>query len=114
MTVANDEAELKAEAKMMRKTPKRRNSSATRHQARRQIARLELTDPGSPPCATALYDSTKPHDSPVFLRGEAGQQRRHRPAALFGDSLRPQPRALPATAAAAWNWPTRSSTRTIR
>jgi mono/diheme cytochrome c family protein len=40
-------------------------------QLRRQIARLELTDPGSPPCATVLYDSSKPHDSPVYLRGEA-------------------------------------------
>jgi hypothetical protein len=38
---------------------------------RRQIAQLELTDPGSPPCATVLYDTTKPHDSPVFIRGEA-------------------------------------------
>jgi hypothetical protein len=37
---------------------------------RRQIARLELTDPGSPPCAQALYDSTQPHDSPVFIRGQ--------------------------------------------
>jgi cytochrome c553 len=38
---------------------------------RRDIARLELTDPGSPACATVLYDSSKPHDSPVYLRGEA-------------------------------------------
>ncbi|HZM04290.1 MAG TPA: DUF1549 domain-containing protein, partial [Candidatus Saccharimonadales bacterium] len=40
-------------------------------QLRRQIARLELSDPGSPPCATVLLDSSKPHDSAVFLRGEA-------------------------------------------
>jgi hypothetical protein len=72
MTVANDEAELKAETKMMRKSPKNKELQQSENQARRQIARLELTDPGSPPCATAIYDSAKPHDSPVFLRGEAG------------------------------------------
>ncbi len=41
------------------------------NQLRRKIAQLQLTDPGSPPCATVLYDTTKPHDSPVFIRGEA-------------------------------------------
>lgn len=40
-------------------------------QLRRQIANLEMNDPGSPPCAPVLYDSTRPHDSPVFIRGEA-------------------------------------------
>jgi mono/diheme cytochrome c family protein len=36
---------------------------------RRKVAQLELRDPGSPPCAEAIYDSTKPHDSPVYVRG---------------------------------------------
>jgi mono/diheme cytochrome c family protein len=72
MTVASDEAELKARRKESKnKDPKMKDLQQNENQARRQIARLELTDPGSPPCATALYDSTKPHDSPVFLRGEA-------------------------------------------
>src|ERR1700677_1638198 len=52
-------------------TPKNKEARKAVDQFRRQIARLELTDPGSPPCATVLYDSTKPHDSPIFLRGEA-------------------------------------------
>ncbi len=68
MTVTTDEAELKGKR---RNTPKNKEVQQEENQARRQIARLELTDPGSPPCATAIYDSTKPHDSPVFLRGEA-------------------------------------------
>jgi hypothetical protein len=68
MTVANDEALLKGKR---RNDPKNKEFQQNENQARRQIARLELTDPGSPPCATAIYDSTKPHDSPVFLRGEA-------------------------------------------
>jgi hypothetical protein len=41
------------------------------NQLRRQISQLQMTDPGSPPCATVLYDTTKPHDSPVFIRGES-------------------------------------------
>jgi mono/diheme cytochrome c family protein len=67
-----DQAELK-EAQMMKKLkdPKNKDVQRDANQLRRQMAQLELNDPGSPPCATALYDSTKPHDSPVFLRGEA-------------------------------------------
>jgi mono/diheme cytochrome c family protein len=41
------------------------------NQLRREIAQLELKDPGSPPRATVLYDSLQPHDSCVFIRGEA-------------------------------------------
>jgi hypothetical protein len=54
-----------------KKDPKMKDLQQEENKARREIAHLELTDPGSPPCATAIYDSTKPHDSPVFLRGEA-------------------------------------------
>ncbi len=32
---------------------------------------LELTDPGSPDRAMAVTDVAKPHDSPVFIRGQA-------------------------------------------
>jgi hypothetical protein len=41
------------------------------NQLRREIAQLQSNDPGSPPCATVLYDTTKPHDSPIFIRGVA-------------------------------------------
>ena len=53
------------------KNPKNKDLQRDENQLRRQIARAEMTDPGSPPCATALYDSNEPKDSPVFLRGEA-------------------------------------------
>ena len=38
---------------------------------RAEIADLEMNHPGSPARAMVLHDSTKPHDSPVFVRGEA-------------------------------------------
>jgi mono/diheme cytochrome c family protein len=68
-----DEAQMKElkEMKIKRNDPKSKDVQKDANQVRRQIARLEMTDPGSPPCATAIYDSLKPHDSPVYLRGEA-------------------------------------------
>jgi len=68
LTVANDEEQLKG---AKRNNPNYKNLRQDANQARRQIARLEMTDPASPPCATVLYDLKKPHNSPVFLRGEA-------------------------------------------
>ena len=37
----------------------------------RDLTRLDLTHPGAPPRANALYDGTRPKDSHVFIRGEA-------------------------------------------
>jgi hypothetical protein len=54
-----------------RKSPQNKEVQKNENQVRRQIARLELTDPGSPPRGPVIYDTTKPHDSPIFLRGEA-------------------------------------------
>ena len=39
-----------------------------------EIARLEMTHPGAPARAMAMNDSTRPHDSPVLIRGEAGNR----------------------------------------
>jgi hypothetical protein len=44
------------------------------NQARRAIVLLEANDPGSPPRATILRDINKPHDVPLFIRGEAGNK----------------------------------------
>ena len=44
------------------------------NQARRAAALLEASDPASPPRATILRDIVKPHDSPLFIRGEAGNK----------------------------------------
>jgi cytochrome c553 len=65
--VAQDQIQLKG----MRKGEEKKEVRKDMIEARRKISRLELTDPGSPPCATVVYDSSKPHDSPLFLRGEA-------------------------------------------
>ena len=39
-----------------------------------KITQLELTHPGAPPRAMVLEDVLKPHDSPVFIRGDAGNK----------------------------------------
>jgi hypothetical protein len=39
-----------------------------------RIAKLELTHPGAPPRAMVLEDIVKPHDSPVLIRGDAGNK----------------------------------------
>ncbi len=38
------------------------------------IARLEMTHPGAPVRAMAIYDAPRPKDSPVLIRGEAGNR----------------------------------------
>src|SRR5204863_6535816 len=39
-----------------------------------QIARLEMTHPAAPARAMVLEDLLRPHDSPVFIRGDAGNR----------------------------------------
>jgi mono/diheme cytochrome c family protein len=68
--IAQDEIELKRQRRMMADKKDRKDIQREINQARQQIAGLELRDPGSPACATVLLDSSKPHDSYVFLRGE--------------------------------------------
>ena len=63
------EVELKQERRMKADRKEKKDLRKDINQARREIANLELRDPGSPACATVLYDSSKPHDSPVFVRG---------------------------------------------
>ena len=38
------------------------------------IARLEMTHPGAPVRAMAIYDAPRPKDSPVLIRGETGNR----------------------------------------
>jgi cytochrome c553 len=38
------------------------------------ISRLEMTHPGAPVRAMAIYDAPRPKDSPVLIRGEAGNR----------------------------------------
>jgi hypothetical protein len=64
------EAQLKAKPRMDSKKDKK-DLRRDINDARRQIARMELTNAAAPPCATVLYDVAQPRNSPVFLRGEA-------------------------------------------
>jgi hypothetical protein len=57
-----------------------RNREAVKRLQRQQrenqsaIAKLELSHPAAPPRAMVLEDIAKPHDSPVFIRGDAGNK----------------------------------------
>jgi hypothetical protein len=66
-------AVLDAERKALRKTKGKVRKDLQREeiQVRNDISRLEMTHPGAPPRAMVLLDSTKPKDSPVYIRGEA-------------------------------------------
>jgi len=55
-----------------REAVKRLQREARQNQS--AVARLELTHPGAPARAMVLEDAAKPHDSPVFIRGEAGNK----------------------------------------
>jgi hypothetical protein len=39
-----------------------------------KVAKLEMTHPAAPPRAMVLEDLRRPHDSPVFIRGDAGNK----------------------------------------
>jgi hypothetical protein len=39
-----------------------------------KVARLEMTHPAAPPRAMVVEDLRRPHDSPVFIRGDAGNK----------------------------------------
>jgi len=61
----------------MRRAGNREGLRQLQHDVREnqaRIAQLELTHPGAPPRAMVLEDFAKPHDSPVFIRGDAGNK----------------------------------------
>jgi mono/diheme cytochrome c family protein len=68
--IAQDEVQFKNMRKMMADRKDKKDLRKDINDLRRQVAQLELKDPGSPACATVLYDRDKPQDSPIFLRGE--------------------------------------------
>jgi len=72
-----EKAALQAQANQLRKARDRegikKNQKETRDNAV-AVARLEMTHPGAPMRAMVLLDAPKPHDSPVLIRGEAGNK----------------------------------------
>jgi hypothetical protein len=68
---------IQAKFREMRRTRNREGIRALQREEREnqeKIAKLELTHPGAPPRAMVLEDLLRPHDSPVFIRGEAGNK----------------------------------------
>jgi len=84
MRLEADREALQAQTTALRKTGDREGIKKNQRDTRTNavaVNRLEMTHPGAPMRAMVLHDSPKPHDSPVLLRGEAGNHgpvvRRH-------------------------------------
>ena len=75
--LAKAEATIEASLPQLRKA---RNQEAIKQrqkelrQTEHAISELELTNPAAPPRAMVLEDTMHGHDSPVFIRGEAGNK----------------------------------------
>ena len=73
----DEKVKLEAEFRELRRTRDRdqlrQNQRALRQNAG-AIARLEMTHPGAPIRSMRVQDSTRPRNSPVFIRGEAGNR----------------------------------------
>ena len=66
--------QLETEFRELRRTRDRDKLREVQRKIRQNagaVAQLEMTHPGAPMRAMRVQDSTRPHDSPVFLRGEA-------------------------------------------
>jgi hypothetical protein len=77
MDLEREREALGAKLREMRRTGNRdglRQAQRDIRENQAKIAHLELTHPGAPPRAMVLEDVAKPHDSPVFIRGDAGNK----------------------------------------
>jgi len=77
MDLEREKEALEAKFKEMRRARNREGLKQLQRELREnqgKVARLEITHPGAPARAMVLADVAKPHDSPVFIRGEAGNK----------------------------------------
>jgi len=77
MELEREKASFEARLRELRRTRNRdglRQLQRDERENQGKIARLELTHPGAPSRAMVLEDVSKPHDSPVFVRGDAGNK----------------------------------------
>jgi hypothetical protein len=77
MDLEREKEAIEARFKEARRARNREELKKLQGEQRRNqgaIARLEMTDPGAPPRAMVIEDVLKPHDSPVFIRGDAGNK----------------------------------------
>ena len=75
--LASQEFELESSLPKLRKAGNKDGFKMAQRDLRETehaITQLELTNPAAPPRAMVLEDAMKGHDSPVFIRGEAGNR----------------------------------------
>jgi len=75
--MAQDESALQASLPKLRKSGDReafKQAQKSLQKLEHDIAELELTNPVAPMRAMVLEDAARGHDSPVFIRGEAGNR----------------------------------------
>jgi cytochrome c553 len=77
MALERERQAIEAKLRELRRARNREGLRDLQRQEREnktKIAQLELTHPGAPPRAMVIEDVAKPHDSPVFIRGDAGHK----------------------------------------
>jgi hypothetical protein len=77
MDLEGEKDVIEAKFREMRRSKNRKMAKDLQREMRENqtaIARLELTHVGAPPRAMAMEDVAKPKDSPVFIRGDAGNK----------------------------------------
>jgi hypothetical protein len=75
--LARDEETIEASLPPLRKAKDReglKQAQKEQREAEHAISELELTNTAAPPRAMVLEDTMRGHDSPVFIRGEAGNK----------------------------------------
>ncbi|HEX9046000.1 MAG TPA: DUF1549 and DUF1553 domain-containing protein, partial [Verrucomicrobiae bacterium] len=75
--LARAEVTIQASLPILRKTRDREGLKKEQQEIRQTehaISQLELTNAAAPPRAMVLEDTVRGHDSPVFIRGEAGNR----------------------------------------
>jgi hypothetical protein len=77
MDLEREKDAIEAKFREMRRSKNRKNVRELQREMRENqasISKLELTHPGAPPRAMAVEDMAKPRNSPVFIRGDAGNK----------------------------------------
>jgi hypothetical protein len=75
--LARDEETIEASLPQLRKAKDRdglKKAQKAQRDTEHAISELELTNSAAPPRAMVLEDAVRGHDSPVFIRGEAGNK----------------------------------------
>jgi cytochrome c553 len=77
MALEQEKTNLEAKFREVRRSKNRQNLRELQRETKQNqvaVVRLEMTHPGAPERAMVLDDLPKPHNSPVFIRGDAGNK----------------------------------------